>query len=212
MAFLAARDKILNKCMSSLPITSSDIRPRYICRGSLGILYPKISAMVPSTSSQNERIFTQDQNMWEGLAFNCPHCLQQYCCWPNCLLLIWNEIKKKKKKRVKFLQPNSLHLLELVDVCWVLNIDCQSLSNNSTLNSCSHFTFIYTVFIPCRFKRPLYSLETILEGVCEYAPVNTSITSFPSSEDSFLISVSKKCLNWRYIRCINLHFLIRTHF
>ena len=94
MAFLATRDRILNKYMSSLPITSSGISPRYIYRGSLGILYPKISAMSLRTSSQNERIFTHDQNIWEWLVFSCPHCLQQYCCGPNCLLLIWGVIKK----------------------------------------------------------------------------------------------------------------------
>lgn len=50
------------------------------------------------------------------------------------------------KKLIKFFQPNSLHFLELVDVCCVSHIECKYSSDTSTYSCDSHFA-LWTLWI-----------------------------------------------------------------
>ena len=88
------------------------------------------------------------------------------------------------KKRITFFHPNSLHLLELVEVCWVFSMECQSLTDSTVFNS-NYTSFLHIMYFSCRFCIPLYSLETIFEGVWLYKPVSTPITSLPIYWSSF---------------------------
>lgn len=83
-------------------------------------------------------------------------------------LKIWNEIVKKIQigSRSKFrpglgdksLQPNSLHLLEFVEVYCVLHMECQSSSDNSTFNFAYHLALM-SFFITPRIKSKLLKIQ-----------------------------------------------------
>lgn len=67
-------------------------------------------------------------------------------------------------KVYKYFHPNSIHLLEDVDVCRAMHIESQSLSAILTSNPLSHLDLIFKVLLPLCFCSPLYSLETVLHG------------------------------------------------
>ena len=95
------------------------------------------------------------------------------------------------KKQITFFHRNALHLLELVEVCWVFSMESQSLTDRTVFNSSSHFVFTYNAHLPF-FCKP-HSFEFFFEGVCLYEPVSTPIISLPSIHIPFLIC------NWKYL-------------
>lgn len=139
--------------------------------------------------------FAQFQKTWEWLASSLPHCLQQGCKILSCLLLMYRVIKYL----IMVFQPYSLHCLEQVETCCRSQTECQSSSVTSICSSVSHLHLTYIELTLLQLCRHLYILETIFDGSFLYAPLIISTSSLPSCEKWTLISVLKKCLNWKYL-------------
>lgn len=124
----------------------------------MGIVYPTVVPIVAQMLNQKDWIVGHYQNIWEWSAFMLPQCLQHWTgTWEN-LLFIYGVMKLC----VKIFQPLILHLLELVDECYALHMECESSSEMTIFYSYSHFILMYSVLFLLCFWRPWEILESIL--------------------------------------------------